>query len=524
MRTHHRYLLALSLLAAAAVFKLWILPLRSSFWVDEMVTAFVVRYGPSHPSLKAAPQVIATVYYWLPWAAERLWGFSETAYRIPSTLAMGLALFLLARLAMRLVHPGAGWFVVFAALTLRGINYEAADARPYALATCVALGAAWFLVRWLDAARWLDALGYIVCAALLWRVHLILWPFYLVLAAYTLLRALRGETPVSWWGIAAVYALVGAALVPVLVTTLKLLAETKAHVIFTQPPTWREFGGSYKFLLIAGAGAGAWLLGLLFKWPRQKPISGPALLFIVGWWVCQPLALFAFSVLTGNNVFVTRYLWLSLPGAALAATAAAACFIPSDAWKPASVVLGNGVVLLMGGIPHLAPLHHGSNWREAAREIRSLGIQSDTPVVYPSPFIEAKFPVWKPDYALPGFLYCHLLTYPVGGTPYLLPYTTTSEAEQYAAAIAGGVLASSHRFVLYGGQLNVDWWRRFFSQRPALADWNSQKLGSFGDVEVVVFENPRSASRLSCVGCNTALQRSPVSDTDAGSLTAAGAR
>jgi hypothetical protein len=244
----------------------------------------------------------------------------------------------------------------------------------------------------------------------------------------------------------------------------------------------------------------------------------------VGWWVCQPLALFAFSVLTGNNVFVTRYLWLSLPGAALAATAAAACFIPSDAWKPASVVLGNGVVLLMGGIPHLAPLHHGSNWREAAREIRSLGIQSDTPVVYPSPFIEAKFPVWKPDYALPGFLYCHLLTYPVGGTPYLLPYTTTSEAEQYAAAIAGGVLASSHRFVLYGGQLNVDWWRRFFSQRPALADWNSQKLGSFGDVEVVVFENPRSASRLSCVGCNTALQRSPVSDTDAGSLTAAGAR
>jgi hypothetical protein len=80
MRIQYRYLLALSLLAAAAVFKLWILPLPSSFWVDEMVTAFVVHFGASHPSLMVAPQVVATVYYWLPWAAERLWGFSEVAY------------------------------------------------------------------------------------------------------------------------------------------------------------------------------------------------------------------------------------------------------------------------------------------------------------------------------------------------------------------------------------------------------------------------------------------------------------
>ena len=75
-----------------------------------MVTAFVVHFGASHPSLKVAPQLIATNYYWLPWAAERLFGFSEVAYRIPSTLSMGAALFLIARLAQRPVHPGAGWF------------------------------------------------------------------------------------------------------------------------------------------------------------------------------------------------------------------------------------------------------------------------------------------------------------------------------------------------------------------------------------------------------------------------------
>lgn len=496
----HRYLWALSGLVIAAVFKLWILPLRSSFWVDEMVTAFVVHYGPSHPSLSVAPQVTATIYYWLPWAAERLLGFSEVVYRIPSTLLMGLALFLLARLAMRLIHPDAGWFVVFAALTLRGINYEAADARPYAMATCVALAAAWFLVRWLDTANWVDAACFIVFAAVLWRVHLIQWPFYLVLAGYTLVRAWRAETFVSWWRIGAVYAVLGAALVPVLLTTLKLLSEAKAHVIFPLPPTWREFREAFKFVLVAGVGAGAWVLSLKFQWPRQKPTAWSALVLIIGWWVWQPLALFAYSLLTHNNVFVTRYLWLSLPGAALAATAAAALFLPDQAWKPSAAALGAGVLLFMGGMPSFAPLHHTSNWRAAAREIRSLGIHADTPVVYPSPFIEARSPVWQPSYPLPSFLYCHLLTYPVGGTPYLLPFTTSPEAEQYAAAIAAGALASSGRFVIYGGDRNVERWRDFFSRRPELADWDIKKFNGFGDVEVVVFENPRSLKRSAAFG------------------------
>ena len=110
MKRENYYSWALAGLLAAAVFKLWILPLRSSFWIDEMVTAFVVHYGPSHPSLAVAPQVTATIYYWLPWAAERLLGFSEVVYRIPSTMLMGLSLILLARLAMRLIHPEAGWF------------------------------------------------------------------------------------------------------------------------------------------------------------------------------------------------------------------------------------------------------------------------------------------------------------------------------------------------------------------------------------------------------------------------------
>ena len=70
------------------------------------------------------------------------------------------------------------------------------------------------------------------------------------------------------------------------------------------------------------------------------------------------------------------------------------------------------------------------------------------------------------------------------------PYASSTDAEQYAVSIAGGALAFSPKFVLYGQDPNVKRWQEFFSARPELAGWQVKKLGSFGDVAPVVFENP----------------------------------
>jgi hypothetical protein len=491
----NRYRWALWALLVVAIVKLWILPLPSGFWVDEMVTAFVVHHGASHPSLKVAPQLLATNYYWLPWAAERLFGFSEIVYRIPSTLAMGAALVLIARLAQRLIHPGAGWFFVFAALTLPGLNYEAADARPYGLATFIAAGAALFLVRWMDRGRWIDAAAFVIFGATLWRVHLMNWPFYAVLAGYAFLRLWRGEAAAGWKQTVAIFGMLAATLVPVALTALHLLGEAKAHVIVPHPATWREFGGAFKFLLVAAAGVGAWLWGRALPGPRRKSPAGSGLFLVAGWWMCQPVALFAFSRFTGENIFVPRYLSLSLPGAALAATAAAACFLPADAWKRASLVMAAIVVIFIGGVPKLAPRHHNSGWRETAAEIRALGIRPDTPILYPSPFIEAQSPVWHPNFELPGFLYCHVEFYPVGGTPYLLPFVSSPDAERYASEIASTSLAAEDKFVIYGSDVRVEYWEKAFSRQPGLAGWNARQVAKIGDVEAVVFERPVRAEK-----------------------------
>jgi len=138
--------------------------------------------------------------------------------------------------------------------------------------------------------------------------------------------------------------------------------------------------------------------------------------------------------------------------------------------------------------------------RAAARSVNALVLGPDTPVICPSPFVEARPPIWTPDYHLPGFLYAHLPVYPVSGHTYLFPFVTTEEAaqkvsvappevEQYAAGLTRGTLAGSRRFVVYGGNGSVRFWRKWFLARPELSGWRMTRR-YFGDVELAEFDAP----------------------------------
>jgi Dolichyl-phosphate-mannose-protein mannosyltransferase len=452
-----------------------------------METVFVAQHGSDHPSLTVAPHAWDSLYYWLPRASSKLFGSSEISYRLPSLLAMAAALFLIARLAARLIHPQAAWFALFACFALRGINDQAGDARPYALGSAVAAAAALFLIRWLDRARWRDALLFVLFAALLWRVHLIFWPFYLVFILYAMVRLWRGESEIGWRRAALVFAVLALSLAPVALDALALYRQAHEHVIVPEP-SLRNLILELKLGLVLTCAAGALLLRFLMRWPHERArVSASSATLILSWWLCQPLVLFGFSWLTGNSVFIARYLYIGLAGAALAGTLAAASFIPSNRWKLPSILLGCGVLLLLGDWRHPWPAHHPSDWRSATLAVKKMSPDPETPVLCPSPFIEAKPPVWKPDYPLPGFLYCHLSVYPIGGKPYLLPFQTSLEGKQYARGLLGTLNAQSH-FLVYGWDRQVWSWRDWLARQPELAGWRSRRLGPFGDVEVILFE------------------------------------
>ncbi len=472
---------AARVLALVCIARLWLMPLGSSFWVDEMATIFVVEHGAQDPSLAVAPQVPQSIYYAVVGATQP--GRSEIAYRLPSVLFMGAALWFMALLAGRLIHPGAKWFAVFAALSLKNINYEAANARPYAMGLCAAAAGLYFLVRWLDERLWHDAALFLIFAALLWRVHLIFWPFYLVFPVAALAR----RDGIAFSKIAMLFGAVGLLLIPVLIDALRLNAQARDHVVTAQPDLM-EFIRSLHLTLVAGAALGAWFWS---KFDRPRAATASAAIPILAWWLAQPVALFAYSRFTGNSVYVPRYLALSLPGTALAATLAASMFLPARFWKPAALIMGVCALIFAGEWNKLWPDHHNSNWRAASRAVNALALPPAVPVICPSPFVEARPPAWTPDYPLPGFLYAHLSVYPVRGNAVLFPFADSPEADEYAAALVRGAVPAAGRFVIYGGNMSAHFWQDWFARRPELAGWRHRELGRFLDVSAVLFEKPR---------------------------------
>jgi hypothetical protein len=485
--------LFLMLTLACCIIRLWIMPLRSSFWVDEMGTWFVVHHGANDPSLRIAPQVAASIYYVLPMLAEKVAGFSEVSYRFFSVLAMAGALAAIARLAARLIHPNALWFVVFAGMTSRGFNYQAADARPYALGTFLLAVSVLFLVRWFDSGRWRDALLFTAAASLLWWVHLIFWPFYLIFLVYACFRILRHEYRGNWRQVLTVSALIVCAAVPVAIRAVALLHEASAHVMVPRPGFW-DLLLILKLNALVIAVVAAYLLNRGFKWKVSAParVSGSSLALILSWWLIDPICLFAFSRISGDSVFLARYLALALPGVALTAGMIMAIFVPAGYWKPVGLAMGLGVLILLGNWSRLWPQHQNSDWRGAAAALASWSAGRDVPVICPSPFIEAQSPAWQPGYPLQTFLYSNFTLYPIAGHAYTFPFVTFPFAtppvvQEYAQRLSVDTLAPGGRFAIYGGTRGVDFWRRWFTARPELHGWQNKGLGAFGDVEVVVF-------------------------------------
>ena len=474
-------------LLAVCIARLWVTPLPSSFWVDELVTAFVVRH-PGHASFDIAPQVPQSIYYWLAQAALAISGPSEVSFRIPSMIAMGLALWMIGLLAARLIHPRAAWFAVFAALSIRGVDYFAIDARPYALGIVASAACLYFLTQWLDFARWRDAGLFLLFAVLVWRVHLLYWPFYLVIGIYAVTRLARGEASGTRWPQwIAVLAAGTVLLLPTAIRALQLEHGAGSHV-FVLPPTLHEFEHELHWNVPLLCGAAACLLAR-FTWPRFK-IAATAWVLILSWWLCQPVSLYLYSHVTGNSVYVGRYLSIMLPGAALAATAAAAYWMPPDKWRIAAAGMAVAALAFQGHWGTVLYRHDVSDWRTAAQEVNRFAPDASTPVIVPSPFIEARPPAWTPDYPLPGFLYAHLDGYPIAGKPYLFPFDSPKDSVagvRYAEALLQGAeLTATGKWAIYGPERHVRDWRKWFSQRPEFAAWGST-LQELGDVYVAEF-------------------------------------
>ncbi|HKD04292.1 MAG TPA: glycosyltransferase family 39 protein [Bryobacteraceae bacterium] len=475
----------LVVLVAGCVARLWLAPLSSSLWVDEIVTTFVIHF-PHSASFDIAPQVPESLYYWLPRTSWAIFGDAEWALRLPSVLAMGAALFFVVRIAMRVIDRRAGWLAFFLCLTLSVLDFLAIDARPYAFGLAVASAGALFLVRWFDDLRWIDGIAFAVCAALLWRIHLLYWPFYLVYGGYALARLICRDTRLSVARVIAVFAVIVAALLPVVATAVGRLHGAETHA-FMPLPKFRQFYYMIHVNVLLICGGAAWLLHAYLKWkPSAAPVTVPAWVLIIGWWLACPVCLFIYSRISGNGIFISRYVSLMYPGIALAATALVAQFLPDRGWRYGAAAAGIIALFLMGQWSAKSPAHTPDDWRAAAAMEKAISTDS-TPVLCASPFIEAQSPGFSPAYALPGFLFSNLTYYPIRGRLRLFPFSPSEQAEKYALSLLKNELVPARRFVLYGSNYGSGYLMRYLAKRPELAGWKIDST-HFGSILIVTFD------------------------------------
>ena len=406
---------------------------------------------------------------------------------------MGMALFLIARLAARLIHPGAAWFVVFVCLSMRGINDQAADARPYALGTCIAAASLWFLIRWLDSARWWDAALFIVLAALLWRVHLLFWPFYIVLAVYALARlaASRDARGLAF----DAGRICRARCCPGPGADRRAESLSPRHLA-----CHRRAPHAARPAHLAQIRSHPDLRRGRFRSEPIVPLAArvgisrlnSSLVLIAAWWLLQPVALFAVSRVTGSSMFVARYLYLGLPGAALAATLAAAYFIPPD--------------LLEAAIPGLRRRragHVGPMARALGRCITArIGGWRPTPSIsgpgtIPTPpcFAPARSskparrygsrPMRSPVFST---AICRFILFAASPTCCRLKIRPKPSAMSKAWPMARSPRLAASLFT--EARAAFDTGATGSPSSPSFPTWHRERLGPFGDVVVELFEKP----------------------------------
>jgi len=134
--------------------------LDDSLWVDELHTAWTISDSPGDIPHRAAMGNYSPAYFYLPWAATRMFGMHETIVRLPSLLA-GIALIPLVYGIVVCFTSSRSAALLAAALAAIDQNFLlfSQEARSYSLVQLT--GAAHMLLFWrlLIGRRWPDGSG-----------------------------------------------------------------------------------------------------------------------------------------------------------------------------------------------------------------------------------------------------------------------------------------------------------------------------------------------------------------------------
>jgi mannosyltransferase len=279
-----------------AVSVLWLVPLRSSLWLDETGTVWAARgtlrdvweraFHPGQPSVAFA---IMT------WWAVHLGGLDEITLRMPSLVASSVAAVGVYLLARRFCDPHQSLLACALFATHSTVVFAAADARPYALALMAVVWSILMLVRWGETGQFTYGFACQLLIALSIYFHY-LCATLIPLQLWYMIR--RGSVSRSMWRQVVSLGVALGALLVVLLPHARQLWRLRADHSFTGMPSIGDVIGAFLYVrLVAGTVAGLAVARCI--WPafsvRPQAWFTRSHLFLLGWYLGPIVILLATS-------------------------------------------------------------------------------------------------------------------------------------------------------------------------------------------------------------------------------------
>jgi hypothetical protein len=480
----HRRLLWIALVISASV--IWLLPYPSSLWLDELVTWWVIKGSLGDTVHRAfAFQGQTVIYYVFEWLVRHI-GSQEWILRAPSFIEVIAAAFILFRLAERFLDREYARLSVLLFVLWPAVSFEASDARPYALAVLLLLGAILALVRWLDQPTLARGVAIVILAALVGYAHLLFVLALPPMVVYGAFRYREGSTQVG------VRSLVGS-FAAIVALDLGLLAEVIAlferrgvlslmDVVSFDNIARYTVPTAILVAIIVGSIIAWFTVGWRFLPPAIERSTAVLLATLM---LFPPVVLIAVDLTTSIHLFEARYILMATPAAVLLLAAVLRSIDPRGA---RSIIVVLIALFSLAASVHLTKV--GEDWRWGAAEVNARGTDNSV-ILLQAGLIESEQLDWFSDPERTSYLEAPASYYHFNAPILPVPFLSTPASDKFLDAELDQLPPDIDR-IYFVSRYPGDPFGHYLDGLMSARGWTEKQVQTEGGTSVAEYDRPAS--------------------------------